>query len=221
MLFFGYLCDVFEQLDKLNLQMQSKNTNIIKFVDVLKAFKSKLSNWKLRIHMHNYSMLEKLDMLVDHRENGLPVQIKSDILEHLSSLESEFERYFPEISYNKLDFVQNPFTFSVEKASDECQDEFLDLVNDLSAKQVYHEKLLTELWIEMKNSYSKITEKALHILIPFVSTYLCEAGFSTLLQIKTKQINFMLRMTCIAPYLKPLPAFSDFRMTNKNKFRID
>ena len=42
----------------------------------------------------------------------------------------------------------------------------------------------------MKNSYhSKVTKKALRILIPFMSTYLCEAGFSTLLQIKTKQRN--------------------------------
>ena len=41
----------------------------------------------------------------------------------------------------------------------------------------------------MKDSYSKTTEKALHILIPYMSTYLCEAGFSTLLQIKTKQRN--------------------------------
>ena len=41
----------------------------------------------------------------------------------------------------------------------------------------------------MKDSYSKTTEKALHILIPCMSKYLREAGFSTLLQIKTKQRN--------------------------------
>ena len=41
----------------------------------------------------------------------------------------------------------------------------------------------------MKDSYSKTTEKALHILIPYASKYLCEARFSTLLQIKTKQIK--------------------------------
>ena len=41
----------------------------------------------------------------------------------------------------------------------------------------------------MKDSYSKTTEKALLILIPCMSTYLREAGFSTLLQIKTKQRN--------------------------------
>ena len=102
-------------------------------------------------------MFEKLDILLDHIENGLPVQT-SDILEHPSSLESEFERYLPEISDDELNFVRNPFTFSIEKVSDECQDQFLDLVNASSAKQVYHKKLLTEFWIEMKNSYSKITD---------------------------------------------------------------
>ena len=55
-------------------------------------------------------------------------------------------------------------TFSVEKLSDECQNNFLDLVNDSSARQAYHEKLLTQFWIKMKDSYLKTTEKALCIL---------------------------------------------------------
>ena len=41
----------------------------------------------------------------------------------------------------------------------------------------------------MKDFYLKTTEKALCILIPYMSTYLCEEGSSTLLQIKTKQRN--------------------------------
>ena len=36
----AYLCDIFEQLNKLNLQMQGKNTNVIKFVDALEGFQS-------------------------------------------------------------------------------------------------------------------------------------------------------------------------------------
>ena len=65
----------------------------------------------------------------------------------------------------------------------------MELVNVSSARQAYHEKLFTQFWIEMKDSYSKTTKKALRILIPFMSKYLCEAEFSTLLQIKTKQRN--------------------------------
>ena len=172
--------------------MQGRNTNIITFVYTLKAFTSKLSNWKRKIRIKNYSMFEKLEILLDNRENKLAVQIENGILKHLLTLENEFERYFSEITNNELDFFRNLFTFSVEKLSDECQDEFLELVkvNVLYvSRQAYHEKLLTQFWIEMKDSYSKTTEKALRILIPYMSKYLREAGFSTLLQIKTKQRN--------------------------------
>ena len=41
----------------------------------------------------------------------------------------------------------------------------------------------------MKYSYSKTTEKALRVLIPYMSKCLCETKFSTLLQIKTEPIN--------------------------------
>ena len=38
----AYLVDIFEQLNKLNLLMQGRHTNIIKFVDALKSFLCKL-----------------------------------------------------------------------------------------------------------------------------------------------------------------------------------
>ena len=50
----------------------------------------------------------------------LSAQIENGILKNLSTLESEFEKYFPEIINDELDFVRNLFTFSVEKLSDEC-----------------------------------------------------------------------------------------------------
>jgi len=102
----AYLCDIFEQLNKLNLQMQGRNTNIIKFVDALKAFKSKLTNWKRKIQIQNCAMFEKLDMLLDSRENKMPELIEKGILKHLSALGKEFERYFPETSDEDLDLVR-------------------------------------------------------------------------------------------------------------------
>ena len=41
----------------------------------------------------------------------------------------------------------------------------------------------------MCGSYSNVAKKAIQDILPFVSTYLCESGFSTLLQMKTKQRN--------------------------------
>ena len=50
-------------------------------------------------------------------------------------------------------------------------------------------KTLTEFRCDMRHSYSNVALLSLRVLVPFVSTYLCESGFSTLLQIKTKAIN--------------------------------
>ena len=107
----AYLHDIFEQLNKLNLRMQGKDTNLIIFVDALRAFKSKLANWKRKVEMHNYTMFEKLDILLDERPEGMPDHIKIGILEHLSALESELKRYFPETTDEDLDFVRNPFKY--------------------------------------------------------------------------------------------------------------
>ena len=38
----------------------------------------------------------------------------------------------------------------------------------------------------MYQSYTKISIIALRVFVPFASTYLCEAGFPTLVNIKTK-----------------------------------
>ena len=132
----AYLCDIFEQLNKLNLQMQGKNTNVIKFVDALKAFKAKLANWKRKAEIYNFAMLEKVDMLLESREeSSMPEVVEKDIVKHLSNLQNEFNRYFAETG--ELDFVRNPFTFSVEKLSYERQDEFLELISNSETRQEY------------------------------------------------------------------------------------
>ena len=216
------ICDIFEPLNKFNLQMQGRNTNIIKFVDALKAFTSKLSNGKQKIRIQNYSMFEKLDILLDNRENKLTVQIENGILKYLSTNKSEFERYFPEITNDELKFVRNLFRFFLEKLSDECQNKFLELVIVSLIRQAYHEKLLAQFWIEMKDFYLKTTEKALRRLILYASKYLCETGFFTLLQIKTKQINRLDVEDDLHTVLcLKLHAFSSSLMINKHKFCID
>ena len=60
----AYLVDIFEQLNKLNLQMQGSNTNI-KFVDALNATMNKLENWKRKVNTKNIAMFEKLTFILD------------------------------------------------------------------------------------------------------------------------------------------------------------
>ena len=189
--YLAYMVDIFDQLNRLNLKMQGKNTNIIQFKDTLKAFMSKLDNWKRKICTNNVAMFEELSSIlkVDDEEHVLPSLEKELILQHLEALESEFIKYFPEIDNDELGLIRNPFILPVEKVPDSLQDEFLELKADSCARDLFNEKSFTEFWPLMCDSYPKVTKKAIQGILPFVSTYLCESGFSTLLQIKTKQRN--------------------------------
>ena len=77
----------------------------------------------------------------------------------------------------------------VEKVPNSLQDEFLELKADSCARDLFNKKSITEFWPLMCDSYPKMTKKTIQGILPFVSTYLCKSGFSTLLQIKTKQRN--------------------------------
>ena len=45
---------------------------------------------------------------------------------------------------------------------------------------------LTDFWAKYVQIYKRVGSVAAHTLLPFSFTYLCESGFSTLVNIKTK-----------------------------------
>ena len=99
----------------------------------------------------------------------------------MTALENEFSRYFLNLSDDELDLV------SVEKVLDDCQNQFLELKNDLEVRDVFDEESIAALQLLVNDSYSKVAERAIHILLPFVSIYLCESDISTSLEMKTNQ----------------------------------
>ena len=149
---------------------------------------SKLDNWKRKVRTNNVAMSEELSSIlkVDDKEHMFP-NLEKLILQHLKALESEFMKYFPDIDDDELGSIRNPFIMPIEKVPDSLQDEFLELKADSCARDLFNEKLITEFWLLMCDSYRKVTKKAIQGILLFVSTYLCESGFSILLQIKKKK----------------------------------
>ena len=49
--------------------------------------------------------------------------------------------------------------------------------------------ILENFWSAGLKTYPKLAEKALAVLLPFSTTYLCEAGFSFLVYLKNKYRN--------------------------------
>jgi hypothetical protein len=187
----AYLSDIFGQLNKLNLKLQGKDMHIIHFRDNLQTFVSKLGNWRRKANLGNFAMFEHLCTTAEASEAGIVENLKEEIGDHLQFLETEMQRYFPELSEDEAAVVRNPFHASLDVADvpDEVQDEFLELRNDSTARDLFQEKTLTEFWCAMRRSYPNVALLAFRVLVPFASTYLCESGFSTLLQIKTKARN--------------------------------
>lgn len=65
-------------------------------------------------------------------------------------------------------------------------DQLIELGHNTINKAEYRSVGLVDFWIEMRSEYPELYDKALRILLPFATSYLCETGFSALTTIKTK-----------------------------------
>ena len=85
--------------------MKGKNTNIIQLHDNQKAFVKKLQHWHQKVVDGNIAMFDRLSSY--YRINK---QLKTFITEHLQSMESEFQHYFPELKNQEDTLARNPFS---------------------------------------------------------------------------------------------------------------
>ena len=65
------------------------------------------------------------------------------------------------------------------------------LRDDSSARDLVKVNSVTQFWCIMYQSYTKVSMIASRNLVQFTSTYLCEAGFSTVVNIQTKNRNIL------------------------------
>ncbi|XP_025413392.1 protein FAM200A-like [Sipha flava] len=64
-----------------------------------------------------------------------------------------------------------------------------DRSSNITLKNLKNNSSLDKFWIEVHSEYEVLSEKALGVLLPFPSTYLCESGFSAVTATKTKYQN--------------------------------
>ncbi|XP_051774916.1 protein FAM200A-like [Erpetoichthys calabaricus] len=163
----AYLADIFCQLNALNTSLQVRDSSMLKTTDKITAFKKKLRIWKTR------------------------VQNKSYIFDHLSAIEEYFDRYFPTDNIADYDWIRNPFSCQLTDLTGKEEEQLAELSSDRSLKLKFQEQTLTAFWCNVRNEYTLLAERALTVLVPFVTTYQCEESFSALAVIKSK---FRLRL---------------------------
>ena len=68
------------------------------------------------------------------------------------------------------------------------EDQLLEIANDGDLKRTF--ETLPMFWMKIKPEYPDIATRALKTLLPFPTSYLCEAGFSAVTATKTKLRNW-------------------------------
>ena len=159
----AYLVDIFGRLNELNLSLQGHDKTIINFIDVLSAFQAKLEFWERKMTMGRMEMFPTLnEFLEDAEDIQLHDDFKSKIINSLTSLRSEFAKYFLDTTKDYLAFVRNPYlvldsnVVNMFNGNDSTQEEFIALKNDSTAEDALKEKTLPAFWSAMLASYPRV-----------------------------------------------------------------
>lgn len=109
--------------------------------------------------------------------------------ELLDGLALYFLNYFKDLDFSKLMWVQNPFNYNEENEFELTtieKEKLIELSCDSSLKQKFQNETPVQFWINLSGEYESLYCKAMQVLLPFVTSYLCETGFSALAAMKTK-----------------------------------
>ena len=187
----AYLCDIFNLLNELNLSLQGKMITIFKFADKIAGFKAKLELWGQRVNKGILDMFHTLAGIFGDTDPE-PSFFRL-VHDHLSLLSKEFERYFPTTKDPRTgkEWIRDPFVNKPGESSlsMEEEDQLLEIANDGDLKSTFETTTLPVFWNKVLAEYPKIATTALKALLPFPTTYLCEAGFSAVTATKTKYRN--------------------------------
>uniref|UniRef100_A0A3B3I4U8 Uncharacterized protein n=1 Tax=Oryzias latipes TaxID=8090 RepID=A0A3B3I4U8_ORYLA len=188
-----YLADIFRKLNELNMSLQGKDTSILNLYDKVGGFLKKVEMWKRACDQEDFTCFPQLDVFLSN-EDVATAPVKLVIVGHLANLISGFHSYFPDMDEKsvQLDWVRNPFLLSEANRSKlpvTHQEKLMEVSSDRGLQMKFGASTLTQFWLCVRQEHPELGQKALEQLLPFASTYLCEASFSAMMLIKTKQRN--------------------------------
>ncbi len=106
---------------------------------------------------------------------------------HISALQKHFQRYFLMKDPKEYDWIRDPFSATPPADFSTSEEEqFIDVTSDSTMRLQFQSKTLAAFWIGVEKDYPLLGKRALAILLPFATSYLCDIGFSAVASIKTK-----------------------------------
>ncbi|XP_073324188.1 zinc finger BED domain-containing protein 5-like [Pagrus major] len=181
----AYLSDIFLKLNEVNLQLQGRNTHLPHLADKITSFTRKLEMWLQRVKVGRVDSFENLKSFIE--DNKLQNTVIPCMEAHISALQKHFQRYFLMQDPKKYDWIRDPFSASPPAdLSTSEEEQFIDVTSDSTMRLQFQSKTLAAFWIGVEKEYPLLGKRALAILLPFATSYLCEIGFSAVASIKTK-----------------------------------
>jgi hypothetical protein len=95
---------------------------------------------------------------------------------------------------DKYSWIRDPFHEVSPPTNDfslEQEENYINLTSDTSLKLRFRRESFTEFWMGVGEEYPHLSKKAMNILLPFATSYLCETGFSGIADLKTKYCSVL------------------------------
>jgi hypothetical protein len=111
------------------------------------------------------------------------------ILQILSLLSKNNKKCFPSLDVSSLNWVRDPFKLSAIESAELTvteEDELKEIRNYRRLKMKQSSTHMASIWLSLQQEYPIITMNAREALPPFSASYLCEAGFSAVTMMKSK-----------------------------------
>ena len=127
----------------------------------------------------------------DNETPELPEDKILNFTDHLNQLKTDMKSSFKDVTKLQIPvWILDPFSFeAVDKLDNSLQTEFLDLKYDCEAKIIFKQGSYELAWVNLIDTYPQLWGKTEPLRISFPSTCLVEKGFSSVVQLLTKQRN--------------------------------
>uniref|UniRef100_UPI00358FFCAA protein FAM200C-like n=1 Tax=Myxine glutinosa TaxID=7769 RepID=UPI00358FFCAA len=165
-----YISDIFGHLNALNISLQGSSLTIVEAAERINSLREKLRLWSNHVEKRSFVNFPELAQILadDDAQNDFCSMLVVDIKGHLKS---------------------DPFTILIDDINDdnELKDDLIELKASGRLKMQFSTVASpSEFWASNYEAFRNLAVKALRMTLPFVTTYLCEAGFSALVVMKTK-----------------------------------
>ena len=171
-------------------QQHVKNNNLEMFPLSQKCQENMNTPDSATVSIFQISLVQLSVWRPDFRANMNTVSLNETIQKHLIILEEKLSFYFPSTAINCYDWVRDPYSSVAEVDNAltlQKQEELVHVRQDRGLRLRFYNCPLESFWLEISNEFANLAYRAISILLPFVTTYLCETCFSTMAAIKVKK----------------------------------